>query len=597
MVEIGAETRSIAAVVEPNGSECPGSHLLVIEGTSSRIVPLPTEGDWSIGRAQDSELRLEDASVSRRHARLLFSGALLKVADLDSHNGTRINGIRIQGTRVLAPGDTISIGDVTLVPGLSAGASNSRGLIDYSQFCERLDDEIERALTYACSLSVLVLAIERSDFAPAGFLRKLGSRILAARDPHGHLVVVLPEHAPSDVLARIEPMTADAQQFPIRIGFAGCPADGCDGASLLDAAHAGLATNGARISRADAASFRITLGKESVLVADPAMCRIFELIRKVAASELPVLIFGETGSGKENAALAVHHFSARQAGAFVTVNCAALPEELFESEVFGHEKGAFSGAFTAKAGILETADKGTLFLDEIGELGMAAQAKLLRVLDSKKVLRLGELRERSVDVRIVAATNRDLAAQVAAGRFRQDLFYRLTGATIVLPPLRARPREILLLARTFLGSACERMERETPTLSLGAICRLARYSWPGNVRELKNAMEYLAATVPSEVVEEWDLPPPVGPNLAAATGPGSNSTPNPPAMPNPVTSVSSGFRPLAEEMRELERMRIEEALQATGGVQTRAAELIGMPLRTFLVRLKQYGICAGRRSS
>jgi two-component system response regulator AtoC len=293
-----------------------------------------------------------------------------------------------------------------------------------------------------------------------------------------------------------------------------------------------------------------------------------------------VLISGETGVGKENVAHALHQWSARAAGPFVPINCASLPETLVESELFGYERGAFTGAATAKVGHLEAASGGTVFFDEIGELPLAAQAKLLRALESRRVLRVGGRKEEAIDVRVVAATNRKLETEVHEGRFREDLFFRLGGAKVVIPPLRERPRELAILARLFLERACAVTDRVSPELSSATLAALARHRWPGNVRELKNEMEYVAATATELVVEPWHLS-----ERIAATVPSPTVVPR---APRPDGDLK--FRPINDELRDLERRRRGEALVAAGGVQKRAAELIGMPLRTFTLKYKQYGL-------
>ncbi len=315
------------------------------------------------------------------------------------------------------------------------------------------------------------------------------------------------------------------------------------------------------------AARRVDLGDRAAIIADPAMAKLYQLVERLAATELPVLITGETGTGKELAARALHQMSPRRARPLVTLNCAALQETLVESELFGYERGAFTGAATAKPGLLETASGGTLLLDEVGELSPAVQAKLLRVLETKRVLRVGDVRERAIDIRVIAATNRDLARDVAEGRFRRDLYFRLGAATIAIPPLRERPRELPILARAFLRDACLENGRDAMELSADAERVLAAHPWPGNVRELKHAMEYLSAVVPERSLEPRHL------HLFAAE-------PLEPAR----------FRPLADEVRELERTRITSALAAAGGNQRTAARLLGMPLRTFVFKLRAYGL-------
>jgi DNA-binding NtrC family response regulator len=314
------------------------------------------------------------------------------------------------------------------------------------------------------------------------------------------------------------------------------------------------------------------------VIGHPATVRVFELLKRLAASNLPVLIIGETGVGKENAAYAVHHYSARAARPFVALNCAALPEALVESQLFGHERGAFTGATSAHAGVFEAASGGTLFLDELGELALPVQAKLLRAIETQRITRVGETREREVDVRLVAATNRLLDKEVAAGRFRQDLYFRLGGARVYLPPLRDRLCEIPILFRDFVAAAARRQGREPPEPVPQVIHQLLSYAWPGNVRELKHVAEFLAATVEDDRIEPSDLPPELAVAAPVAV------RPRPPADP------AAPMRRLADELEEIERQRMTEALAKTAGVKTRAAALLGMPIRTFNMKVKQYGL-------
>jgi len=331
------------------------------------------------------------------------------------------------------------------------------------------------------------------------------------------------------------------------------------------------------------------IGTGTVVAADPEMLRLYGQIERLARTQLPILIGGESGVGKEHAALAVHAWSTRAAGPFVTLHCAALQDALLEGELFGYERGAFLGAVTGKAGLLERADGGTLFLDEVSALSPTAQLRLLRVLEDQRVTRLGSSQERALDIRIVAATSRDLAAEVAAERFRGDLYFRLNGAGVVLPPLRARRIEIAILAQHFLAAACANVQRDIVTLSSAALQRLNAHAWTGNVRELKHAMAYAAALADGERVEPWHLPEAVVEPIDEVR---ATLTTLPPAAPPPADTVRSpdSFRPVAEELRALERRRMIEALRATGGVQRRAARLIGMPVRTFTCKLTQYDL-------
>ncbi|MGB1017219.1 MAG: sigma 54-interacting transcriptional regulator, partial [Nannocystaceae bacterium] len=254
--------------------------------------------------------------------------------------------------------------------------------------------------------------------------------------------------------------------------------------------------------------------------------------------------------------------------------------ELLESELFGHARGAFTGAVATKPGRIEHADGGTLFLDEVAELSPTAQAKLLRVLETHSVVRLGDVRPKAVDIRIVAATNVNIDEAVSEGKFRKDLYFRLGGATLWLPPLRDRPRDLLILARKFLATACAKIGREQMLLTDAAMYHLAFHDWPGNIRELRNLMTFIATTAVSECVESSDIHVRLQQGLRSVV--------------DTTRSIPVNFRPLSEEVRELEVERMSAALAQTGGNQTQAAKLLSVPLRTFVNKLKRYGLHVNR---
>ncbi len=289
------------------------------------------------------------------------------------------------------------------------------------------------------------------------------------------------------------------------------------------------------------------------------MAEIYTLIARVASLDTTVLIQGETGTGKELVARAIHAASARADHPFVAVDCAALPEALFESELFGHERGAFTGALTARRGLLETSAGGTCFLDEIGELTPPLQAKLLRVLQERAVRRVGGNEPIPVDVRIVAATNRDLHALVPTGEFRDDLYYRLNVVTIAVPPLRERATDIPLLAQHFLEKFADETGRSVKHLAPGTLALLTSYQWPGNVRELEHAIERAVALASSEALLPEDLPPHVRQEPA-------------PAPRLPATGMT---------LDEVKRWYILKVLDETGGNKVRAADLLGINRRTL----------------
>jgi transcriptional regulator with PAS, ATPase and Fis domain len=294
-----------------------------------------------------------------------------------------------------------------------------------------------------------------------------------------------------------------------------------------------------------------------------------------------VLILGETGAGKEVLAEWIHSHSPRARGALVCINCAALTETLLESELFGHEKGAFTGAVQAKPGLLETAAGGTVLLDEIGEMPAGLQTKLLRTLETRQVTRVGGLSPRPIDVRFIAATNRDLEAEVAAKVFRQDLFFRLNGMSLTIPPLRERPEEIEALARRFLADASAAAKRRTPRLSEEALAVLVAYAWPGNIRELRNVVERALVLCEDGAITTEHLP--VEKMRASRLAPSGAA---PPAAPSSSPSEPSG---LTSEERG-ERDEIVAVMAANGGNQTRTAKKLGIARGTLIERLKRYGI-------
>jgi two-component system response regulator AtoC len=310
-----------------------------------------------------------------------------------------------------------------------------------------------------------------------------------------------------------------------------------------------------------------------------AMQKVHALAERAAAGTINVLIAGETGVGKELLAETVHRASPRREGPYVCLNCAALSESLLESELFGHERGAFTGAVAAKPGLLETAAGGTLFLDEVGELPLATQAKLLRVIETREVTRLGSVRPRRIDVRFIAATNRELEAEVGRGSFRQDLYFRLNGITLTIPPLRTRVDEIPHLAELFARQICRDLGRAPPVLLPPIIGLLETYAWPGNIRELKNVVERAVLLSMGPVIGREHLPLD---KLSPTT-----------ASPTPPPRVESTQKMSAPT----ERDKIITALNACAGNQSRAAKLLGMPRRTFVNKLDAYQIPRPKKSS
>jgi two-component system response regulator HydG len=310
-----------------------------------------------------------------------------------------------------------------------------------------------------------------------------------------------------------------------------------------------------------------------IVAKSTAMRQLVDLARRVARVDSTVLITGESGAGKERIARLVHEESTRAAGPFIAVNCGAIAETLLESELFGHARGAFTGAAQDRPGLFEAASNGTLLLDEVGEVSPAMQVKLLRALQEREVRRVGENKNRRVDVRVVAATNRDLAQGVAGGAFRQDLYYRLKVVELHVPPLRERRDDILPLARVLLTDAALRMKRKITGLAPDTVDRLLRYAWPGNVRELENTMERAVALARGGRVELDDLPEEIRRTL-------------------PVPTAIGAVRPL----EEIEQQYILAALELNDGNQTRTAEQLQIGAATLYRKLKRYGMIGKPRT-
>jgi len=322
-------------------------------------------------------------------------------------------------------------------------------------------------------------------------------------------------------------------------------------------------------------------GRRTPVLVDPVMQRLYDLVARAARRDISVLILGETGVGKELIAETLHRRSARVNGRFLLLNCAALPENLLESELFGHEKGAFTGAHATRPGLLEESDGGTVFLDEIAELPLSTQAKLLRVLEERTVMRLGGNKARRIDVRFVTATSRDLLGQARAGQFRSDLYYRIAGLVVRVPPLRERPSEIEPMVQYFLRQLREKPTQPELTLSGPALAMFQSYNWPGNVRELRNVVERAALIADEGVIEPEHVlldpsaqPPSDGWDVDVPT-----------RVDHALGAPEAGNSPKGDE-----RARLIQALDACAGNQRRAAELLGISRRTLVNRLDKWNL-------
>ena len=377
------------------------------------------------------------------------------------------------------------------------------------------------------------------------------------RQPELPIVIMT---AYSDVKAAVEAIKSGAYDYLTK------PLNFDDLRQAMERAldHAALRHENKILQEALAAS----LDTDGIISQSPAMRQVMRNLTAIAPSEATVLITGESGTGKELIAKAIHNNSRRRKEPFIAVNCAALAESLLESELFGHERGAFTGAEGRRKGRFLSADKGTIFLDEIGEISAAMQSKLLRVIQEREIQPLGSDQTVRVDVRILAATHRDLAQEAEQGRFRFDLFYRLNVVALHLPPLRERPEDIPLLAGHFLKKFAEKNNKQVKAFAPAAMRRLNSHAWPGNVRELENAVERAVVLLAGEYVEEWDLPP------ALLVGPAEGSA---------SVAIPAGI-----SLEDVERQAIMAALEAAGGNKSEAARQLGITRKTLHAKLQKY---------
>ncbi|HEX4458097.1 MAG TPA: sigma 54-interacting transcriptional regulator [Polyangia bacterium] len=520
-------------------------YLVFKEGDRTQILGLDEGAEIVFGRSAEATVQLQDGTASREHARIIRQHGL-QLVDLGSRNGTRLNDEVVRGkTRALRSGDVVSIGAASILVAETAGLTRSEAPT-------RLGLELERLVASCGRASLLRLAVDAAGLRE--ILPTLGAAVSIEAQPDGDYALLV---ADASDAARLTDQLAKTAPH-VRVTVAHAPADGATAGELWARCEKPQTTT---------APPRPSL-PVGVIVGDPAMVKLFELLRKVAPTPTTVLILGETGAGKEVVAEQLHQQSRRDKGPFVRLNCGSLPETLLESELFGYEKGAFTGADRRKSGYIEAADGGTLFLDEIGELPMPMQTRLLRVLEDHKLIRVGGREELTIDVRIIAATNRKLDEEVAAGRFRADLYFRLSAFVLRLPPLRERLGELELLAELFARQFARRMGVRPPAISPAAMQLLRHHRWPGNIRELRNTIEHALV-----VADGGDI--------------GVEQLPEGFLRVEPDVAVSG---PMRSEVADVERRRIQEAMDAEGGNQTRAAKRLGISRRALQYKLEKYDL-------
>ena len=621
-----------------------GLSLLVAGDGSSTVHPLPHEGTVVIGRADDVHVRIDDLSLSRRHAQLHI-GPKLYIEDLGSANGTVVHSVQLEAGEMveISPGVAVEVGGtVIIVQGRLPGerrprprgqSARMRRIGSHSYFEVRLEEECTHAEQTRTSFAVMRIHLE--DPVAEYVIQEVLCDVLRPVDPIGtygpgeyEAILTRTSAATAEKVSNLLEKAFEGKDARVRVGIASYPHDGRSPEALLQKANErtqDIAPGG---------------GERDIVIRDRVMVRLHRLIERVAAGYINVLLLGETGVGKEILAQAVHKHSKRVDKPFIKINCSALTESLFESELFGHEKGAFTGAIAPKKGLLEAASGGTFFLDEVGEMPASIQAKLLTVIEDRKVLRVGSLEPIDIDVRFVAATNRDLEEEVARGNFRQDLYYRLNGVALVIPPLRERTAEIERLAGMFVREAAKQIGlARPPVISAETLALLQSYRWPGNIRELRNVLERAVLLCLGERIELEHLPlekmrgTVLSPNTGVGPAPqrpaisreasdsavvptmwdesdlaGSGDTLAPPGAStrpfahNPLTAKkrskkkTRGVPPEGTPQWTSDRQEIIDALEECAGNQSEAAKRLGVSRRTLVSRLIQFRIPRPRKA-
>jgi len=626
------------------------ARLVVIEGPDAgREFELPLRGG-GVGRGDGNLVQLTDPAVSRKHASIeLREGALcwvddsgrvrtlingkpaavhrLELGDEIVLGATKMRYIPVEGVTLTKASShvTMEVGSRQLLALVGGDDRARRHLAALAQLGDRLRGEAaagrDAVARAACEAALTALGAQRAFVlgtsrrvsplaavvatnestqlqAPSDLVDKVvqGKQVVTA-ETGGRALIAAPVHGSGDDVIGI--LWIDRKGIPwdeVDSLAAGCLA------YLTGAAWVGADARELLSRRADALEEQLigpSFADGELIGRSAAAHKVLEFVKRVGPADATVLLGGESGSGKEMVARAIHRASRRAKGPCVAVNCAALTESLIESELFGHEKGAFTGATEKKAGRFEMADRGTLFLDEVGELPLGLQTKFLRVLEERRFERVGGQKAIEVDVRVVAATNRDLAEMVKRGTFREDLYYRLSVIHIEVPPLRDRLDDVPLLADFFLARFRGQAARRISGFAPDALAALTRYSWPGNVRELRNAVERAVVLGDREHIIAADLPPQV---LAATSSPrtrtspptpplGSNSVSLPAVTIDPLPPPATAPRPTpARSLRELEKQGILAALAATGGNKAQAAAILEIDRSTLYKKLKDYDI-------
>jgi two-component system, NtrC family, response regulator AtoC len=574
---------------EPAPADAQGLHLLVMSLEVFWSQPIPASGVISVGRSSKCNVRIDDPMASREHARIHIASdagvPVLMIEDVGSANKTRVRDVIIKPGEPAAilPGEAILIGSTVLMVMQDRPNVGYRRIWPHAYFETRVEEQCALA---AKSRSIFALArLKLSGAAPWTrvtplFAQELlATNVFASYGPQDYEILFI-DIAPGEAEALVDKLLKSLRLLGLQAeaAVAWYPKDGRTSDALLASANSFLKS----------AAGTLTSGG-SIGPNPTVMQRVRAIATRAAPSNINVLILGESGVGKDVLARLIHQLSPRAGKPFVALNCASLTESLMESELFGHDRSAFTGAMTAKVGLFESANGGTVFLDEIGEMPPSMQAKLLQAIELREVRPVGAVRSRPIDVRFLSATNVDIEAAVAKGTFRGDLMYRLNTLTLSVPPLRERRDEIEALAAAFVTQACRDAGRELVTISGDAMACLMGYRWPGNIRELKNVIERAVVLCEGSEIVAGHLPlekmrPAAGEMIEVRHG-GERD-----GQGGRLGRVAMNLPPLDDPARERERQRILDALDTCAWSQTRAADLLGISRRTLVSKLDEYAI-------
>ena len=571
--------------------------LLIYHRDGLKVVLLREGEDLVVGRTPPADIPIRDSTLSRQHARLELRAGEIWVEDLDSTNGTWINDERISRVKV-APGTELQFGGVqAAIQLLNPDESDRFGLPGHESFSQEIAAEVSRARTFGRNVALVMLRSNRQQGAHMtrwfpSIRSQLRSFDRAALYSAETLEILLPETSDRQARELVEKLLRNVQGLLAGIGVYPDHADSA--AKLEEVTRSALHKAGPGEPAQVAPSVLSTEtdgvskpGEVQAVITSETMEAIYRTVEKLSNSAIPVLIIGETGTGKELIARALHDRGKRTSQRMLCVNCGSIPSQLIESTLFGHERGAFTGAHQRATGLFEAADKGTILLDEIGELPLNAQTALLRVLETKRFQRVGSSKEIEVDVRVVAATHRDLNAMCREGSFRTDLFYRLNVMTLHIPPLRDRPEEIEPLCRHFIARSNQDFDPPVSEIADSTWELLKRYPWPGNIRELRNVMERAGVIAQDGVITPEDLPESIRRMEASPTRERPREDASGAFDDGLFVSEESGLK---GEMQRIEAELLRKALEEHDWDRKATARALGLPLRTLAYKVQSYGL-------